>query len=181
MADVRPERGRFRLVVTPPPQPSAFSDAIGRTGLAHVDLLQTAAAMVNVAQSAQRSLTVLTPFANGTGLDFVADLFRSTGAAERVLILRRRATRQAYASKAAEFAALGVEVRDYTVRHQAGYETFHAKVVLADNLRAYVGSANMLHYARHSLELGALLDGRDVEVLAAAVRAIVACSVRVNS
>lgn len=180
MAELRPERGTFRSVVTPPPEPSAFSAAVVRTGLARADLVETAGAMHDVARSALRSLVVLTPFANESGLDFVAGLFRCSAASERVLVIRRRSARTAYAARAAELALLGVDVRDYTVPHADGYETFHAKVVLADGARAYVGSANMLHYARHSLELGVLLDGRGVEVLAAAVRAIVFCATELN-
>jgi phosphatidylserine/phosphatidylglycerophosphate/cardiolipin synthase-like enzyme len=180
MVDLRPERGTFRSVVTPPPEPSAFSTALARTGLARADLVETADAMFNVASSARRSLIVLTPFANVSGLAFVADLFRRSAASERVLVIRHRSARGAYAACQSELASLGIDVRDYTVAHDNGYETFHAKVVLADNARAYVGSANMLHYARHSLELGVLLEGRGVEVLAAAVRAIVSCAARLG-
>jgi phosphatidylserine/phosphatidylglycerophosphate/cardiolipin synthase-like enzyme len=42
-----------------------------------------------------------------------------------------------------------------------GYETFHAKVLLADDDEAYVGSANMTKWSfEQSLELGVLVRGR---------------------
>jgi phosphatidylserine/phosphatidylglycerophosphate/cardiolipin synthase-like enzyme len=36
--------------------------------------------------------------------------------------------------------------------------SFNAKVALADSELAYVGSANMTMFARHSMELGVLVE-----------------------
>jgi phosphatidylserine/phosphatidylglycerophosphate/cardiolipin synthase-like enzyme len=52
-----------------------------------------------------------------------------------------------------------------------GFETFHAKVALADSELAYVGSANMTMFSRHSMELGVLIEGRAARVVANVVRA----------
>ena len=52
----------------------------------------------------------------------------------------------------------GVSVFNYSLRHVPGgpVETFHAKLVLADNARAYVGSANMTGSSfENPVELGA--------------------------
>jgi phosphatidylserine/phosphatidylglycerophosphate/cardiolipin synthase-like enzyme len=53
-----------------------------------------------------------------------------------------------------------------------GCETFHAKVALADSDLAYVGSANMTMFSRHSMELGVLVEGRAARVVANVVRAV---------
>jgi hypothetical protein len=49
---------------------------------------------------------------------------------------------------------------------------FHAKVALADSDLAYVGSANMTMFSRHSMELGVLVEGRAARVVANVVRAV---------
>jgi hypothetical protein len=59
---------------------------------------------------------------------------------------------------------------------QTGYETSHAKVVLADNNLAYVGSANLLMQLHHSMELGNVIRGNAARVVASVVRAVEAVS-----
>ncbi len=76
-------------------------------------------------------------------------------------------------------AAQGISVLDYLLPAEDGYETFHAKVVIADGDQAYVGSANMTRYARHSMELGVIVKGRPARAVAALVRAVERISVPV--
>jgi phosphatidylserine/phosphatidylglycerophosphate/cardiolipin synthase-like enzyme len=62
-----------------------------------------------------------------------------------------------------------------------GYETFHAKVVLADRDAAYVGSSNMNKASKErSMELGLVVQGRAAQQIARALDSImrVADSVR---
>jgi hypothetical protein len=72
--------------------------------------------------------------------------------------------------------SLGVEALDYTVDAGDGFETFHAKVALADNELAYVGSANMTVFARPSMDLGFLVEGRSARVISNVLRAVVKIS-----
>jgi phosphatidylserine/phosphatidylglycerophosphate/cardiolipin synthase-like enzyme len=67
-------------------------------------------------------------------------------------------------------SAAGVAIHEYfrervtkgRGRHAA--ETFHAKIVLADQVAAYVGSANFLRSSKElSLECGVLLEGQTVK------------------
>ncbi len=61
-----------------------------------------------------------------------------------------------------------------------GTETFHAKVVLADDKTAYVGSSNMTKWSfQYSLELGLLVTGRAASRIAQIVDAAVAVSAKV--
>ena len=54
-----------------------------------------------------------------------------------------------------------------------GNETFHAKVVLADNVSAYVGSSNMNQWSfEYSLELGLYVRGRAAARIATLLRAV---------
>lgn len=184
MAAIRPEAGTFQAVVTPPPNPSSFARALQSTGMARADLMDTASAMRQVASAARRDLVILTPFANEQGLRFVADLFEMSHATCRTLILRTRnsGTRRAIEGIKDRLRDLRVRVLDYVLDLGGGnYETFHAKVILADEQMAYVGSANMLHYARNSMELGVLLRGRGTDVIAAAVRAAERCAIEIQS
>ena len=64
------------------------------------------------------------------------------------------------------FAPMQVSVRDYHLSHAAAdgralpIETFHAKLVVADDTLAYVGSANLLSSSEGlSLETGLLVEG----------------------
>jgi hypothetical protein len=160
-------------VITMPRAPSALAEALPTTGMAHASLLTTAEGMARVAVAARERLTVMTPFLNLDGLQFAAELFAQTIAKERKLILRRGTkTLQALAEGQNFLAGLGVQLLDYNLPCHGGYETFHAKIVLADEHHAYVGSANMLSYARGSVELGIVVRGRPARMIGSVVRAI---------
>jgi phosphatidylserine/phosphatidylglycerophosphate/cardiolipin synthase-like enzyme len=74
---------------------------------------------------------------------------------------------------------LDVSVRDYHLSHDAStgralpIETFHAKLALADDRVAYIGSANLLGSSeRVSLETGLLVEGAAAADVARLVDAI---------
>lgn len=162
-------------IVTMPPSPSAIANALPGTGLAHAALVGTNDAFERVADAARVSLTVMTPFLNDDGLSWALRLFDRTTAPRRRLIVRGdvRARRVLKAQRAA-ISGTDIEVLSYAVPAPAGdgYETFHAKVLLADSSLAYVGSANLLAYSRHSMELGILTSGRAAVAVASVVRAV---------
>jgi len=173
MRAAMPDDGRATAVVTMPPSPSGIGAAIPATGLAYAALISTKEALERLADAATRSFTIMTPFLNDDGLAIALDLFRRTRASERLLVVRRSGAALAAVGRASqELTHLGVEVFDYRLQAVDGYETFHAKVVLADQDLAYVGSANMTVFARHSMELGILADGRAARVIASIVRAV---------
>ena len=182
MSAILPDDGRATAVVTMPRAPSAIGLALPGTGLAHAALVATQETFEKVADTAITSLTVMTPFLNHDGLVIALDLFRRTRASRRHLIIRRTGgARAAIEGSWSEVAALGIDVLDYTLPAVGGYETFHAKVLLADQDLAYVGSANMTAFARHSMELGILTDGRAARIIANVVRAIERIAVRIPS
>jgi hypothetical protein len=176
------DTGTATAAVTMPVAPSAISTALLATGLTHAGLRTTSQAMERVADAATASLTVMTPFLNTDGLAFATALFERTRADARRLVIRRSpAARTALASGWPALISLGVSVLNYLLPAGDGYETFHAKVVLADGCVAYVGSANLLLHLRRSMELGIVVDGRAARVVASVVRAAEAVSIPVGS
>jgi hypothetical protein len=157
-----------------PPPPSAIAVALSQTGLAHASLVSTKEALQTVADKAIDTFTIMTPFLNHDGLQFLLELFTRTRAPNRRIVIRRAgdATRIVQ-ENSARLTILGVEAFDYTIEASDGFETFHAKVALADNELAYVGSANMTVFARHSMDLGILAEGRSARVVANVVRAVI--------
>jgi len=167
-------------VVTLPEAPSAIARLLPTEGPIHASIGRTEEALTQVARAAVRSLTVMSPFVNREGAEFTRHLFESCSAPRRTLITRRAGpTRQALEPLLPAMAAQGISVLDYLLPAEDGYETFHAKVVIADGDQAYVGSANMTRYARHSMELGVIVKGRPARAVAALVRAVERISVPV--
>lgn len=178
------DSGRWAIAaVTMPQPPSALANALPSTGMAHAGLVSTQDAMCRVADSAMESLTVMTPFLNVDGLGIALQLFERSPARRKLLIVRpTSATRTILASVRDRMTAADVVARGYLLPalRGDGYETFHAKVVLADSTSAYVGSANMLSYAQASAELGVVVQGAEARIIASFVRAAEAVSTMVD-
>lgn len=160
-------------MVTLPVAPSAIARVLPAEGPVHASIGRTEEALGELAGAALSSLTVMSPFVNREGAEFVMHLFDQTRAQRRTLITRRAgSTRTALDPLLLAMLAKGIGVLDYLLPAEVGYETFHAKIVIADADQAYVGSANMTRYARHSMELGMLVRGRPARAVAALVRAV---------
>lgn len=165
---------RARAIITMPGERSRLAAALPGTGLAHVALENTRTAFLGIASGASESLTVLSPFLNAPGIAWALDMFENTSAPRRELVVRSSGDlRPLLLANATRFRALGVGVLDYRLPFDGGgYETFHAKAVVADGRVAYVGSANLLAYEHHSMELGFVVEGSAVYPVAALVEAI---------
>jgi PLD-like domain len=182
MQATKPDSGTAIAVVTMPPSPSAIATALPATGLAYAALVATNHAFERVAREATTSFTIMTPFLNDDGLVFALELFRQTRASQRRLVVRLSGKTRGVVDRG--WCGLdegGVEVFNYCLPTADGqYETFHAKVVIADRDLAYVGSANMTAFARHSMELGILADGRAAHVVANVVQGVLRIAKRVR-
>jgi hypothetical protein len=182
MRAIMPDDGRATAVVTMPPAPSAIGAALPATGLAHAALVATRETFERLAAAAANSFTIMTPFLNDEGLVIALDLFGRTRAHHKHLIIRRSGVARAAVDRRwNDLSNLGVDVLNYALPAVGGYETFHAKVVLADQDLAYVGSANMTAFARHSMELGILADGRAARVVASIVRGVERIATRIDA
>lgn len=99
----------------------------------------------------------------------------ATTAAERVLVLRDASQFLSCGAAGRRIGASATRIIDYGGADLAN-ETFHAKIVLADGVAVYVGSANLLKRSKSTnLECGMLVEGPAVgavKVLLDAVTAI---------
>lgn len=179
--DLVSPKGTARLVVTLPGDESRFADALKRhAGEAFTTLTDTHDAFTHIARRAVDRLVIMVPFVDKVGAAWAAELFEATTATQRVLILRDASQLTACGQAGVRLRTISTGIFDYCILEgdqgaELG-ETFHAKVVLADAVSAYVGSANLLRRSRYSnLECGVLVDGAsalDVSMLIDTVLAI---------
>lgn len=173
MRATAPSDGRATAVVTLPSSPSGLIHALPATGFSYAGLVSSDEAFERIADAAVGAFTILTPFLNEEGFNYVLRLFQRTKAPQKTLVVRRHGgALAAVRARAEDLLAAGIEVRNYTLPLPEGYETFHAKVLLADQNLAYVGSANMTRFERRSMELGVMMDGKAARVVASVVRAV---------
>ena len=168
-------------VVTLPSAPSTIAAALPAAGPIHASLGDTGEEILRIAKAAVSSLTIMSPFVNQEGAAFAMRLFDETTARQRTLITRLAGeTRTVVQPLLPEMISAGVKVLDYLLPcYGGGFETFHAKVVIADSDLAYVGSANMTMYARHSMELGVVVQGRTARAVSAIIRTVERISIPV--
>lgn len=161
--DLVSPKGTTRLVVTLPGDKSRFAEALKRhAGEAFTSLTDTHDAFIHVARRAVGRLVVMVPFIDKAGALWAAELFAATSATSRLLILRDASQLAGCGDAGIRLKSLTTGVFDYCFSEGDAVlgETFHAKIVLADGVSAYVGSANLLRRSRHSnLECGMLVDG----------------------
>lgn len=138
----------------------ALGAILPNLGLQHAILETTDTVFTEIAHSAQRDFTIFAPFLNEEGVLWIRDLLIASPATDRSLIVRDWSrARYQLVSVMDELSAHKVRIFDYFLQHEDSYETFHAKLLVADDTRAYVGSANFLRYRKNSLELGVMVKG----------------------
>lgn len=170
------------VVLTKPPAPSQVSAQIESILQGSRGFRDTRQLLPAIAEAACVSFGVMTPFFDEVGAQVVLNLFERTPAADRYLVLRTTkegAPPAALAAVREDLSRLGVAVLNFRLdRPDApGNETFHAKVVLADDAAAYVGSSNMNQWSfEYSLELGLYVRGRAAARIAAVLQAVRAVS-----
>lgn len=158
------------VVLTRPGHPSRLEAELENLGWKTASLELTEEAFLSLAANAKEHLVVMTPFLDLVGARWLISLFERTAPeVKRRLILRylgmpaHPSYPTGYDAIAAALSEIGVEVFDYALTRENanGYETFHAKVVLADRAMAYVGSSNMNKASlEHSMEMGVVVEGK---------------------
>jgi hypothetical protein len=161
MAEFGPKDVIVQPVVTFPLAPSRIGPALEATGLAQARIVQTDQALTTIAGRAANRFAIMTPYLNPEGMEMVMSLLRTTTAPSRTLIVRDWPKVEPFVmAHLKELTALQVKLVDYKIDYDDGsYETFHAKICLADSDLAYVGSANMTVYTRRSMECGFMVEG----------------------
>lgn len=162
-----------RLVVTMPPEPSRLVAALAADIASdYVTLTPTTDAFQHLATVARQRFTIMIPFVDRVGAEWAAGLFETTTAAERILVIRDARQLAGCGKAAARLRASATRIIDYGGSDLAE-ETFHAKIVLADGVAAYVGSANLLRRSKTgNLECGMLVEGPAVHAVKVLVDAV---------
>jgi hypothetical protein len=164
------------VAATMPLGVGALGAILPNLGLQHVTLETTNAIFSEIAHAAQRDFTIFAPFLNEEGVFWIRDLMTSCSAPDRALIVRDWSkARHLLSPIMNELSSTKVKIFDYFLQHDEGYETFHAKLLIADDSKAYVGSANFLRYRRSSLELGVMVKGqtaRTIRFISDAIKSI---------
>lgn len=159
----------IELAVTMPLAPSHLEKELavmlGRPG----GFLTTSVAFTRLAQMASQRLVVMTPFIDAGGFRWLRRVFEATRTDCRKIVILRNTdqyTVELGVQHADWLKAMQISVRDYHLSHTATagralpIETFHAKLIVADDTIAYVGSANLLNSSEGlSLESGFLVEG----------------------
>ena len=168
-----------RLVVTEPGMKSALRRAIDDAAPLPPTVFQTSDAFFNLARSAKQELVILSPFMDPEGVELMVELFSLCGpAVNRVLVSRPLNEPQcgsAFNPRANDFRQLNVSVIEYALPSSlpSRRETFHAKVVLADDSEYYVGSSNFMGSAlERSFECGVFVRGETAKQMRMVLLAI---------
>jgi hypothetical protein len=165
--EIHQDNDAVRLVITEPGEKSALRNEIGRRHAIPPSVFQTSDAFLNLARTAKRELIVLVPFLDDQGAEFLVTLFSVCAEDVRRYLICRPLTEThcgpAFRRRSTAFSQLRVCVYEYALPSTlpSGRETFHAKVVLADDRAFYVGSSNLMGSAlERSLECGVVVWGK---------------------
>jgi phosphatidylserine/phosphatidylglycerophosphate/cardiolipin synthase-like enzyme len=166
---VHMDKDEVEVVLTVPEQPSRLVEVMPHQGPYFAKLGATDSAFMKIARDATRRLVIASPFIDKAGAEWIVNLFNLTAdkEIERYLIFRDYDSIKTYLMPHADLIKqLSIKLCDYFIHHEdrnPPYETFHAKMVLGDDTRAYVGSANMLGSSLAvCLEVGVVMKGKSV-------------------
>lgn len=165
------------VILTKPSKPSMLERALSEAGYEHVGVTATDEMFNAMATGATQKFTIMTPFLDSHGGQRAVDLFgRTKPEVTRTLVVRSDVSGlpKGCLEYAEPLRQMNVRVLDYRLeREGSGFETFHAKVILADRNFAYVGSANMNQWSlAYSMELGVSLRGLPAARIARVVAAV---------
>jgi phosphatidylserine/phosphatidylglycerophosphate/cardiolipin synthase-like enzyme len=175
------EANSVDITLSPPASPSRLMEALPRAGFSWARLFDTKDSLIELASRAQRRFVIVSPFLDDEGLRWITELFEAArGATDRLLIVRGRdeTERLVLRSHQETLAAWNARILAYAVAHDPALrspviETFHAKILVADDNGAYIGSANMNRWSRDvSMECGVIVTGPCVKPVATLVDAI---------
>lgn len=162
-----------------PPAPSRLAAALSADiASEYVALTRTTDAFSHLANLARERFSIMVPFIDSVGAEWAAELFEATRATERLLVLRDAAQLLRCGAAGRRVEAIATQIIDYGGADLAN-ETFHAKIVLADGVAAYVGSANLLKRSRSTnLECGMLVEGPAVSAVKVLFDAVITMAKR---
>jgi phosphatidylserine/phosphatidylglycerophosphate/cardiolipin synthase-like enzyme len=174
------------IVTTKPDRAIALDRELACAGWQAARTEDTDESILSLFTGATRRIVVMTPFLDRPGAVILKSLLQRVHEGIEISLVLRNLDRPdrddypiGYPLISDWLREYGVSVFNYSLRHIPGgpVETFHAKLVLADDSRAYVGSANMTGSSfENSVELGVLLSGGAARQLEHFVRAVIRCA-----
>lgn len=177
------DSNQIEVTLSPPAHPSRLMEMLPKQGFSWTRLYHTKDSLIELASQAERRLVIISPFLDREGLEWIGQLFDATGnkSIKRTMIVRGRDQTEADVLRKhnSPLAAWSVEILTYAILHDPVFrspaiETFHAKILLADDDKAYIGSANMTRWSRDfSMECGVILRGPSVKPVATLVEAMI--------
>ncbi|MDP9084564.1 MAG: phospholipase D-like domain-containing protein [Pseudomonadota bacterium] len=169
-----------RVVMTHPMPSTRLWQQLASMGGRGASIVDTDSCFHSIALNARRRFVVASPFIDAHGAQFLANLFSRTASdVERILITRVTDEILGNFRLDEPTAPQLLDYRNDT--DSSEYETFHAKVLLADQQSCYIGSAN-LNWAslRKTVELGVWVEGSAAQEVASIVDGMVLASRRIN-
>lgn len=177
---------QVEITLSPPAHPSRLMEILPKQGFSWTRLYDTKDSLIELASQAERRLVIVSPFLDREGVEWIRQLFEATAkkSIKRTIIVRGRDQTETdlLRKHAPQLAASGAQVLGYGISHDPALrspalETFHAKILLADDDKAYIGSANMTRWSRDfSMECGVILRGPSVKPVASLVEAMIQIS-----
>jgi phosphatidylserine/phosphatidylglycerophosphate/cardiolipin synthase-like enzyme len=174
------------IVTTKPDRAIALDRELASAGWQAARTEDTDESILSLFTGAMRRIVVMTPFLDRPGAVILRSLLQRVHAGVEISLVLRNLDRPdrddyplGYPLISDWLSDCGVRVSNYSLRHipHGPVETFHTKLVLADDARAYVGSANMTGSSfENSVELGVLLSGAAARQLEHFVRAVLRCA-----
>jgi phosphatidylserine/phosphatidylglycerophosphate/cardiolipin synthase-like enzyme len=183
--EIHKDADTVEVVLTKPLSPSQLAKSLEGMLLGTWGLLDTREVLPSIAGSATERFVVMTPFLDEVGGEILLALFQHVQLSVRKqLIIRATADGHlpaGYLAITEQLSDLGVEAFNFRLEKEEGFgmETFHAKIVLSDNAKAYVGSSNMTKWSfQYSLELGLLVSGKAANRIGQVIDAVTNISTR---
>lgn len=183
---VQRDATEVNLVTTKPQRAVALDRELDQAGWQAVRTEDTDESIQALFTGAARRIVVMTPFLDKPGAAILRSLLQRTRDEVEISLVLRYLDRPdrgdypgGYPLLADWLTERGVHVFNYSLQHAPDkpIETFHAKLVLADGARAYVGSANMTRSSfENAVELGVVLSGAAARQLEYFVGAVLRCA-----
>ncbi len=169
MEHVHSDKTEVTVVFTPPAKPSLLENVLLTHGYVGSMVDHTDAIFKHIAGLAKERLIVMMPFIDDIGMTNLISTFECTKKdVERILITRLVASNpnRAILDNQPQLNSMSVKIYSYWLPKGDRYETFHAKLLIADCDLAYVGSANATKASLEvSMELGVMLKGKGAKTL----------------
>lgn len=175
-----------KIIATRPQRAIALDQELAEAGWQTPRPEETDESLADLIASAAKTVVVLTPFLDARGSVILKTLLSRAHPDVQITMVLRNLSRPERKDFPAGFLLIrdwlryrNVAVYDYSLEpfHGAPIETFHAKLLVADGVHAYVGSANMTGASfEASLELGVILSGEAARQLSRFVEVIVRCA-----